>query len=219
MYAFLLDVAGQDEKRMKPNEDEPLTNPGRDSTVLTIVEVDMDSVGDLGKPTYRVERRMRWTGLNHLAIFGQLKALAETWKPLKVVVDATGVGEGLWALLDRAMPTRVIPVKYSQKEKSEIGWQFLAIIGSGRFRDSNPTDEVREQYTACQAEILPGAGKVMRWGVPEGTRGSFGELVHDDFVTADALTAVLDREEWYGPMKSSFVKPLVDPREGWEGRF
>jgi hypothetical protein len=58
MYSFLIDVAGQDEARMRG--DELLQNPGRDSTFLKIVDVDNSTVKLLGKPTYRVVFRKRW---------------------------------------------------------------------------------------------------------------------------------------------------------------
>ncbi len=116
-------------------------------------------------------------------------------------MDATGVGEGLWAMLDKAFPGRVLPVKFSQQVKSEIGWRFLAIIETGRLRDCCPTDNLpgrsaRAQYNACQAEILPGPARTLRWGVPEGARGPDSELVHDDILMADSLVAVLDRLDW-----------------------
>jgi hypothetical protein len=119
------------------------------------------------------------------------------------------VGEGLWALLERTFPGRVIPVKFSQQEKSEIGWRFLAMIETGRFRDETHHAGARVQYTACQSEILPGPGKTLRWGVPEGVRGADGELVHDDFLLADALAAVLDRLAWSAVVRGNFV-PLEE---------
>ena len=176
---------------------EGLGNPGRDSTTLTIVGVDLSTLPTLTRPTYRVLARHAWTGQNHLAVFGQLKNLADQWSPQHIVIDATGVGEGLWAMLDRTFPTRVIPVKFTSQEKSEIGWRFLSIIETGRFIDPDPTEEVRLQYSRCISEILPGPGKHLRWGVPDGSRGPDGELIHDDYILADSLTAVLDRLEWF----------------------
>jgi hypothetical protein len=176
---------------------EGLGNPGRDSTTLTIVGIDLSSLAELNHPTYRVLARHAWTGQNHLTVFGQIKNLAEKWSPQHIVIDATGVGEGLWALLDRAFPTRVIPVKFTAQEKSEIGWRFLSIIETGRFIDSAPTDEVRLQYSHCISEILPGPSKTLRWGVPDGARGPDGELIHDDYILADSLTSILDRLEWH----------------------
>ncbi|MFA5876642.1 MAG: hypothetical protein WC901_08195, partial [Candidatus Margulisiibacteriota bacterium] len=133
--AFLLDVAGQDEARMKLDATAALTNPGRDSVSLTIVSIDLSSLETLQAPTFRFVNRQQWTGQNHLVVFGKLKSLVESWKPQYIVMDATGVGEGLWAMLDRAFPTRVIPVKFSQQVKSELGWRYLAIIETGRLRD------------------------------------------------------------------------------------
>jgi len=49
------------------------------------------------------------------------------------VIDATGVGEGLWSLLDNAFgPLTVLPVKFTSKVKSELGYGLLGIIESGR---------------------------------------------------------------------------------------
>jgi hypothetical protein len=197
--AFLIDVAGMDESKTSLASslaDEGFGNPGRDSTTLTVVAIDLSTLAELNHPTYRVLSRRSWTGQNHLAVFGQIKNLAEQWSPQQMVIDATGVGEGLWALLDRSFPTRVIPVKFSSREKSELGWGFLSAIETGRFIDPAPTDEVRLQYRYCNSEILPGPMKTLRWGVPDGTRGPDGELIHDDYVLADSLIAVLDRLKW-----------------------
>jgi len=216
IYAFLLDIAGQDEARMSSRagfepasavsaprgaeaalyETAGLTNPGRDSVSLTIASVDLSTLETLQAPTFRFVTRKQWTGQNHLSVFGQVKTLGDIWLPQWFVVDATGVGEGFWAMLDKSFPTRVIPVKFSSQVKSELGWRFLSIIETGRLRDCCPNDQVRVQYDACQAEILPGPGKVLRWGVPEGARGADGELVHDDYLLADALIAEIDRLPW-----------------------
>jgi hypothetical protein len=211
--SFLLDVAGMDESRMNPASDLGLGNPGRDSTALTIVEIDLSTNAELGHPTYHVVDRHSWVGENHLAVFGKLKSLAATWHPQYIVIDATGVGEGLWALLDRAFPACVIPVKFTQSEKSEIGWRFLSIIETGRFRDHVHTDEVRLQYSQAISEVLPGPGKILRWGVPDGTRGPDGELIHDDFILADSLVAKLDELKWHistPPLIVPARDPLLD---------
>jgi hypothetical protein len=196
VYAFLLDVAGQDEARMNAGDDAPLANPGRDSVSLTIATIDLSTLATLQAPTYRFVNRLQWTGLNHLVIFDNLKALVESWNPQHIVMDATGVGEGLWALLDNAFPQRVIPVKFSSVVKSDIGWRYIAIIETGRVKDCCLTDKVLAQYDACQSDILPGPGKLLRWGVPDAARGPDGELIHDDIILSDALIAVLDRLEW-----------------------
>jgi hypothetical protein len=211
IHAFLIDVAGMDEVALRTNG-EGLGNEGRDSTTLSIVEIDLSSLKTLQAPTYRVVKREAWTGSSHLAVFGQLRALAERWRPRHFVVDATGVGEGLWAPLHRQFGDRVIAVKFTQQEKSEIGWRFLSIIETGRFRDAAPSDTVQTQYKMVKSEILPGPGKTLRWGVPDGTRGPDGQLVHDDHVMADALMAKLDQLEWRVTGKTFMIQGK-DPLE------
>jgi len=193
--AFLLDLAGQDEAVMA-DPAARLANPSRDSATLSIAGIDLTTLESLQYPTYHILHRVAWTGQNHLTIFGQVKSLAESWQPRYLVVDATGVGEGLWALLDKAFPGKVIPVKFTATVKSEIGYRFLAMINTGRFcvRDHSP--QVEAQYLACQSEVLPGPGKTLRWGVPEGARDPEGNLIHDDYVLADALVTQLDTLDW-----------------------
>lgn len=208
-YAFLIDMAGQDEARLEL-EDAPLDNPGRDSTTLSIASVDLTTLATLRLPTYRIEQRARWLGLNHLTIFGQVKTLAERWKPRHIVIDATGVGEGMWALLHRFFPGRVVPVKFTASVKSEIGYLFIACIETGRFRDCAPSDEVLLQYQHVQGEILIGPAKTMRWGVPEGTRDpSTGALLHDDYVLADSLVTQLDALDWTLHTKTTVIPPGI----------
>jgi hypothetical protein len=215
IYSFLIDVAGQDEAQL---DMEGLGNTGRDSTTLSIVEIDLSTLPILQAPTYRVIARRAWTGDSHLAIFGQLKNFAESWLPQYIVIDATGVGEGLWAMLDKTFPARVIPVKFSRQVKSEIGWGFITIIETGRFKDCAPNDDARIQYEKCQSEILPGPAKTLKWGVPDGTRAPDGQLVHDDYILADALVAKLDKLTWSSRSPTLYI-PSVDPLLSMDSNF
>ena len=216
-YAFLVDVAGQDEAV----ENEMLQNPGRDSTTLKIVEVDTSSVRLLGKPNYLTVMRKEWTGQKHVRVFGALRALVETWKPLRIVVDATGVGEGLWSLLDNAFGEHVVlPVKFTAKLKSELGYGFIGMIESGRYREYQPfPDGLRRQMERCRSEIVPGPARLMRWGVPDGTRDqASGEQVHDDDLMTSALCVILDGLEWFTRLPAVWTTPK-DPLEEMDGRF
>jgi hypothetical protein len=203
VYAFLIDVAGMDEAIL---ELDGLGNPGRDKTTLSIVDIDLTSIEILQAPTYRVVHRLDWHGQNHVDVFGALSALADRWTPQMILVDATGVGEGLWAMLAKKYPTRTGGVKFTQQTKSEIGYGFLGAIDSGRFRDCAQTEEVREQYQNCTSEILIGPAKTMRWGVKDGTRGADGQLVHDDFILADSLVAELDKLDWSIPFETTIIE-------------
>ncbi len=214
LYAFLIDVAGMDEAMLNLDG---MGNPGRDSTTLTIIDVDLSQLNTLQAPIYRAVSRQSWQGLSHMITFGRLAALASQWKPLYIVIDATGVGEGLWAMLDRAFPARVVPVKFTQQTKSEIGYAFIAIIETGRFRNCTETNEVTIQYSKCTSEILPGVAKTMRWGVKDGTRYE-GQLIHDDFILADSLCTKLDEMVWMVTSPTLMTEPR-DPLADMDGNY
>ncbi len=218
-YAFLIDVAGQDEARS--TGEVILQNPGRDSTALKIVEIDRSSIEVTGKPIYKVVLRKEWTGEKHVSVFGALRALAAAWRPMKIVIDATGVGEGLWSLLDNALGEDVvIPVKFTPKLKSDLGYGFIGIIESGRYREYSPFPEsLTEQLNKCRAEIMPGPSKLMRWGVPDGVRDqSTGHPVHDDDLITGALCWMLDQMDWFTPLPTTII-PGIDPLEEMDKVF
>lgn len=216
IYCLLLDVAGEDENR-REDDSAALSNPGRDATCLTVVEVDLSTLGDdlIRAPRYFCVTRYLWEGRRHSALYGEIKALAEHWQARYIVVDATGVGAGLASFLERAFPGRVIPFIFSQKSKSELGWGFLALIETGRFKEfaaQHPSLLLR-QAEACQFSVQGGAGKVLRWGVPEGSRDPVsGELIHDDALISAALCAVLDSQVW-GVAEVELIKGR-DPLSG-----
>jgi len=203
IYAFTIDVAGMDEAML---ELEAMRNPGRDKTTLSIDDVDLSELNLLQAPIYRVVNRLDWHGSNHVDVFGALCSLIDRWQPQYIVIDATGVGEGLWAMFAKKYPTRTMPVKFTAQTKSEIGYGFIAAIESGRFRDCARTEEVRLQYANCQSEIQIGIAKTMRWGVPDGTRDQNGQLIHDDFISADSLVSELDKLEWYVHSETQIIE-------------
>jgi len=152
--------------------------------------------------------------------------LADLFNIRYLVVDATGVGAGLASFLTASLGDRVIPFEFNSRTKSDLLWDFLGIIDSGRFKDhslpargegqggvSSPftgggrvgvgggqcaeQEEFWRQISFCEFEILPGPQKTVRWGVPDGTRDpADGNLVHDDLLISAALVAVLDAQDW-----------------------
>ena len=116
---------------------EVLTNPGRDSTALTIYEIDAATLADpiIRAPTYKTIYRKQWTGTKHTHLYARIKALADQWQPRYIAIDATGVGAGLTSFLDKAYPGKVIPYIFNAATKSKLGWGFLAAIDSGRYKE------------------------------------------------------------------------------------
>lgn len=226
LYAMTIDVAGEDEgaKSAEGRESaESLANPKRDSTSVTILEVDLSTltIENAGAPTYLTVCRYTWTGKKHTWVYGQVKNLIAEWNARYMVVDSTGVGAGLASFLDRAYPGKVIQFQFTQQSKSKLGWGFLAVVETGRYKDYSPPDKLFwRQLRYTQHEVLEGPGKILKWSVPEGTRDELsGEIVHDDLVISAALCAVLDDQEWSiraSPLVIRGIDPLVElDRQGF----
>lgn len=201
-YAVLIDLAGEDEGASAGAQ--ALRNPQRDLTALTVVEVVTARMKDPGLPlpAYHVMQRRQWIGVRHAELYGQLKAVIEHWRARYTVVDATGVGAGLASFLARAFGEKVLPFVFSAASKSKLGWDFLAICDSGRWKE--PLDgqpDLQRQFwrqcTHCEMQVQAGPSRQMRWGVPNGKHDpSGGELLHDDLLISAALSAVLEQQNW-----------------------
>jgi hypothetical protein len=218
VYVFAIDVAGSDENSLDMTHD--TSHVTRDSTVLTIAEVELhEPVESVSMPRFKIVNRRLWTGESQVSLFRALAALAQTWDPRWIVIDATGVGEGLASFLGKTYPSKVIPFKFTASSKSELGWKFISLLETGRYKEytyaeSDHLLELQEEFYRqckfCTLEILPGPNKTIRWGVPDGTRDpASGELVHDDLVLSAALLAALE-DQTFGTAESA-VLPAFDP--------
>jgi hypothetical protein len=215
IYALTIDVGGQDEALLNLDG---MGNPGRDYVTMDLIDIDLSTLDTLQAPIYRVVKRLSYQGQNHVTIFGVISSLVDSWHVQHIVLDATGVGEGLWGMCAKRYPSKTIPVKFTQQTKSEIGYAFLGMIETGRFRDCDPSEKVAEQYANCESDILIGPAKTMRWGVKDGARNSAGELIHDDHITADALTTQLDQLEWYVPAETAIIEQ-TDPIQEMDNAY
>lgn len=228
LYAFLLDAAGgvaDIQLELLATAERAQQMPRRDATALTIVEVDTDALTDpgLARPTYRVVDRHWWLGEPPARQYGKVRALADTWQPRAIVVDATGVGEGLASFLAQIYGERVVPVRFSAPVKSQLGWEFLGIVETGRYQDyaddgAPDTRQFWYEVGACQYEIV--GGQMLRWGVWESPRYEGGiARGHDDLLLSAALVAMLDKQVWARHVASSIVAAPDPVREMDRGRF
>lgn len=220
-YALLVDVAGEDEEPGDPQERMMLSNPRRDATALTVVDVDYTH-GQL--PTYRTVDRQLWLGTPHTSLYQQILALVQHWHAIWIVVDATGVGAGLASFLatalgdfrDRDWPGKVIPITFSSKSKSDLGWTFLGIVETGRYRDYLPDEQpdTRQfwyEVGACQRIVRDGPNRLLSWSVSDPV--SYDGLIaygHDDLLISAALCSILDQQDWPGSAEGDTVT-VQDP--------
>jgi hypothetical protein len=194
IYVAGIDFAGEEEQL----EDEILTRPGRDSTVLTIAEIlRPQSDTTSSEPNINVVEHYEWIGKKHADLYPQLvDILKNQWGCARVVADAIGIGEPITSFLQKAIPSKVKAFKFSQKSKSEAGFDLLAAINSGRLKlyEQDGSDNYRElmhQLTRAKSVYRP--NQTLNFFVPE----SDG---HDDYLTSLALCVQAAAD--YSPRKA-----------------
>ncbi|MBA7480891.1 hypothetical protein ES707_16354 [subsurface metagenome] len=180
-YVAGIDLAGEAE--IEEGAALRALKPRQDSTVVTIGELDFD--GDMVKqPRVKVVEHFWWTGRKHTELYPQLVDILKTvWHCRKIVVDATGVGQPVSSFLRQSLGSRVVPFTFTARSKSELGFNLLAAINSGRLKiycgDGSP--EYREfwfEMEKAKSHYRP--SQTMNFCVDPG-KG------HDDFLMSLAL--------------------------------
>jgi len=183
VYVAGIDLAGEAEE----GEGETLRalKPRQDSTVVTIGELDFADGSDVPKqPLVRVVEHYWWTGRKHAELYLQLvDILKNVWRCRRVVVDATGVGQPVSSFLKQSLGARVSPFTFTAQSKSELGFNLLAAVNSGRLKmyrgDGSP--EYREfwfEMEKARSQFRP--SQTMNFFV-DPSQG------HDDFLMSLAL--------------------------------
>ena len=156
----------------------------QDSTVVTIGEVTPASNPLSVAPALRVVEHYRWTGKKHAGLYPQLvDILKNVWHCKRVVVDATGVGQPVASFLKESIGSAVIPFTFTQPAKSELGFNLLAAIDSGRLKmyAADGSTEYREFWLEMErAKSNYRASQTMNFFV-DPAQG------HDDFLMSLAL--------------------------------
>lgn len=224
LYVATVDVAGADEGATDPIAQ--LDNPGRDYTVATVFEVQVGEAN--GRNRYLAVDVFVDHGGQHFGEAGvaaRLLAWLEHWQVAHVVVDKTGVGEGLWSWLQAEMgQTAVTGFQFTRTTKAQLGNSFLALIETGRFKYwGDDAAEVLSdgwwfwrQVETCSYEIQPGQTfeKHLKWWVPASATvdtPAGTEPVHDDRLISAALIAHFDTENISPGRAESDVIPGRDP--------
>jgi hypothetical protein len=236
VYGILIDVAGEDEEAAGTLADldrDELGNKRRDATQLTVVDITQGH-GVL-QPTYLVCDRRFFLGTRHTALYEQINGIVAHWAARWIVVDATGVGAGLCSFLaakwnprnSTGAGDRVIPFEFSGTTKSDLGWDFLGIVNTGRFRDhaDDNSCEYRQfwyEVDHCEKKLQDGPAHRLSWGVWENP--AYDGLIargHDDSLIAAAFVAVLDKQprpEEYAPAQVQ-TEPEEFITKRREGKF
>lgn len=200
IYVAGVDFAGESELL----EDDILTRAGRDATVITVAEVRESERGSINtEPGVYIVEHYSWVGKKHSELYPQIvDILKNVWKCSRIVADATGIGEPVTSFLRKSLGSRVVPLKFTQKAKSDIGFELLAVINSGRLKlyKQDGSEDYREMMFELQK-----AKSVYR---PSQTLNFFVDSSdgHDDYLMSLAL-AVQAGKRWT-PRRARGFSPL-----------
>jgi hypothetical protein len=195
-----IDVGGEEE-RTKPGEEMKVNK--RDSTVITIARV---GYNELSLPALEVIHQYWWTGKEFLEQYAMIVELCGVWGIRKLVVDRTGLGNMMASMLQTKLgEDMVIPFNFSRPSKSELTFQFLSLVNSGRLKIYAPDDAPAEIYEECMKQL-----KLARYTIPG--EGLLSMMVspsegHDDFLISIALCCESIREFETPVQEAEIVKP------------
>lgn len=184
VYVAGIDLAGESEQPAIGGTRTPASS--RDSTVVTIGELLYLDDGLGSKlPSINVVEHYWWTGKPHTETFSTLAhILKKVWGCRRVIVDATGIGAGVAAFLRKSLGTSIVkPFNFTARSKSDLGFDLLAAINSGRLHVYKP--DASPESTEFWSQISK-ARSVLR---PNQTINFFVDpsAGHDDFLTSLAL--------------------------------
>ena len=183
IYVAGIDLAGEAEE----TDDAQLRSlkPRRDSTVITIGELDYSIINDIQKqPGVKIVEHYHWTGTRHTELYLQITdILKKVWKCKTIIVDATGIGQPVASFLKQALSSRVIPFAFTMPSKSKLGFDLMAAVNSGRLKmyTGDGSVEYQEFWAEIdQARSQYRANQTMNFYV-DPSKG------HDDFLMSLAL--------------------------------
>ncbi len=165
-------------------------NDGRsqDSTVITIAQIEAMQRAYLkvAEPTLKVVEHYQWTGIPHSQLYPQIVDILRKWNCQKVLVDATGIGQPVASFLRKELGSRVVPFTFTQKSKSDMGFELLSFVNSGRLKlykqdGSQEYKELMFQLERAKAQYRPNQTMNFYVHPSEG---------HDDFLMSLALLII-----------------------------
>jgi hypothetical protein len=145
-------------------------------------------------PSLRIVEHYSWTGIRHVDLYRQLvHLLMVVWHCRRVVVDATGVGQPVSAFLRDAIGSVVSPFAFTASSKSQLGFNLLAAVNSGRLKIYAPEGSAECQKFWTEME------KARSFYRPSQTLSFYVDPSdgHDDFLMGLAL--VVESTNQYEP--------------------
>lgn len=164
-----------------------------DWTVLTIARVLAAPAGSaVEEPELEIVEHAAWQGAAHAGLAGGIaRLLRDVWAVRRVVIDATGIGEGLASTLATARGgPEVVRLRLTEERKSALGYGLLAAVNGGRLRLYRPDSSPEHRALSGEIDLARAeyrSGRRLAWFVDPADG-------HDDFLMSLALTVEAARD-------------------------
>ena len=182
-YIAGIDLAGEREETKEAAL--MAAKPKLDSTVITIAQMETAQRSELllAEPTLNVVEQYQWTGIPHSKLYPQMVGILKKWNCHRILVDATGIGQPVASFLRKELGSKVKPFTFTQRSKSDMGFELLSFVNSGRLKlykrdGSNEYRETMFQLEKAKAQYRPNQTVNFYVDPQEG---------HDDFLMSLAL--------------------------------
>lgn len=194
-YVAGVDLCGAAEQDMKEAILNVNASLKRDSTVVTIAEMRWRLTTNGRKiPILRIVDHLYLPNLHPNDCADRIhQYVFDRWRCQYAVVDASGVGDNVAAMLAARRPEQVTPLKSNLSVASSLGFSLLGAIQTGRLQcyqddGSDAAEQFWHQFRHCRRELRPGG--YMKFAAPTTKTylQSAGRNVdiHDDFVKSAA---------------------------------
>ena len=168
-----------------------------DSTVVTIAACSEQHVAcndyhldATNYPLVRVVEQYQWRGIPHPQLYPQMVGILKRWNCRRIVVDATGIGQPVASFLRAQLGSKVKPFTFTQKSKSDMGFELLSFINSARLKlyEQDGSQEYREtMFELEKAKVQYRPNQMVNFYV-DPSEG------HDDFLMSLALLVIGARD-------------------------
>ncbi len=184
-YVAAIDIGGE---AQEAPDGAPVREP--DSTTVSIASVEAAAGSGRALPTLHIVEQAAWTGTPHAQLVPQLASLLRTWKPKCIVVDATGMGQPVAGLLKHELGGRVRPFVFTERSRSDLGYEFLSLVNGGRLKlymqDGSPEHRATlQQLERARAVYRPNRTMGFHVAPSDG---------HDDFLVSLALLSAAAKD-------------------------
>jgi hypothetical protein len=201
LYIAGMDVGGE-QRAVQRAQGEAIPRGEHDSTIITIGKI---SHNELDLPRLDIVHQYAWSGKKFTEQYAETIAICEQWGITRLVIDKTGLGEGMASLLVAKLGTeRVQTFHFTRPSKSKLTYQLLGLLNSSRLKLYKRADAPADIANECWKQLT-----LARYRMP--SKDILDMYVdplegHDDFLMSLALCCEA-LKDWIAPSGTQIITP------------